>query len=361
MFIPVVDKNQNPLMPTTPSRARRWIRDGKATPFWKKGLFCIRLNFDPSGYIKEPVVVGVDPGSKKEAFTVKSESHTYLNIQADAVTWVTPLENNTFLDSDRRQDRFSNGVKDAVKIRREMRNNRRQRKTPYRKCRWNRKIGGILPSTKARWQWKLRVCGWLSKIYPITDFVIEDIKARTQKNKRKWNISFSPLEVGKKWFYAELEKLGKVHLKLGYETKEERDRLGLTKNSNKLSNSFNTHCVDSWVLANWYIGGHIKPDNTDLIEVFPLRFHRRQLHYLQPLKGGVRRPYGGTRSLGFKRGSLIKHSKYGIVYVGGTSRNRISLHSINSGKRLSTHIKPEDCKFLSYNAFGIRRGSMWQG
>ncbi|MGY2793833.1 hypothetical protein ACVWVQ_000889 [Thermostichus sp. MS-CIW-36] len=39
MFVPVVDHNQNPLMPTTPSRARRWIKTGKATPFWKRGVF----------------------------------------------------------------------------------------------------------------------------------------------------------------------------------------------------------------------------------------------------------------------------------------------------------------------------------
>ena len=53
-----------------------------------------------------------------------------------------------------------------------------------------------------------------------------------------------PLEVGKKWFYNELERLGDVHLKYGYETKEERDRPGLTKLKNKLSNSFHAHCED---------------------------------------------------------------------------------------------------------------------
>jgi hypothetical protein len=45
-FVPVVDKNQIPLMPTTSARARRWIRSGKATPFWKRGVFCVRLNME---------------------------------------------------------------------------------------------------------------------------------------------------------------------------------------------------------------------------------------------------------------------------------------------------------------------------
>ena len=44
MFVPVVDHQQHPLMPTTPARARRWIQNGKATPFWKQGVFCVRLN-----------------------------------------------------------------------------------------------------------------------------------------------------------------------------------------------------------------------------------------------------------------------------------------------------------------------------
>lgn len=75
MFVPVVDGDQRPLMPTKPSRARRWIREGKATPFWKKGVFCVRLNIEPSSKNMQSVVVGIDPGSKKEGFSVKSKAH----------------------------------------------------------------------------------------------------------------------------------------------------------------------------------------------------------------------------------------------------------------------------------------------
>jgi len=291
------------------------------------------LNIEPSSRRIEPIAVGIDPGSKKEAFTVKSESHTYLNIQADAVTW----------------------VKDAIKTRREMRRGRRFRKTPCRKPRWNRKRGGLAPSTKSRWQWKLRICNWLSKIFPITDFVVEDIAAVTKKGKRRWNKSFSPLEVGKKWFYSELEKLGNVYTLKGYETKELRDEYGLKKSNKKLSETFEAHGVDSWVLANWHVGGHILPDNKEMLIVTPLQLHRRQLHALQPAKGGIRRNYGGTRSMGFKRGSYVKHPKYNICYVGGTSKDRISLHSIADSKRLCQNAKPQDCKHLTYASFRTRR------
>lgn len=330
MFVPVVDMNQRPLMPTTPSRARRWIKSRKATPFWKKGIFCVRLNIEPFNSTLDPVVVGIDPGSRKEAFTVKSRTHTYLNIQTDTVTW----------------------VKKAIKTRQEMRRTRRSRKTPYRKSRWNRKGKSIPPSTRSRWLWKLRIVNWLAKIFPITDFVVEDIKAKAFKGKQKWNESFSPLEVGKKWFCGELSKLGNVHLKRGYETKSERDRLGLTKSLNKLSSTFNSHCVDSWALANSLTKSHTRPDNKDMLLISPLRFHRRQLHYFQPKKNNYRQPYGGTRSLGFKRGSLVKHPKYGLCYVSGVYKERLALRSVTNGSRLCQNAKSKDCKFLTYN---IRR------
>ena len=335
MFVPVVDYNQQPLMPTTPSRARRWMASGKATGFWKRGVFCVRLNVEPSARNTQPIAVGIDPGSKKEALTVKSEAHTYLNIQADAVTH----------------------VKDAVETRRTMRRSRRQRKTPCRPNRQNRARGGLPPSTKARWQWKLRLCNWLAKLYPIAQFVVEDIKAITKEGKHKWNRSFSPLEVGKAWFYELLAKIAPVNLKQGWETKGLRDDAGLKKSKSKMAEVFNAHCVDSWVLANTYVGGHVTPDNEQMLLVKPLRFHRRQLHMLQPAKGGVRRRQGGTRSMGFKRGSLVKHIKHGLAYIGGCSAAGISLHSLTGGKdggRLCRNAQPTDLKFLTFNTWRYR-------
>lgn len=326
-MVPVVDINQIPLMPCSEKRARRMIQSRKATPFWKKGIFCIRLNQEPSSGATQPIAVGIDPGSKKEGYTVKSEAHTLLNINADAVTW----------------------VKSAVETRRMMRRGRRFRKTPCRKNRINRKRGGFPPSTKARWGWKLRICNWLKRLYPITDLIVEGIKAVT-KGKRQWDQSFSPLEIGKNWFYEEIQKLGSLVTRQGWETKEFRDLAGLKKTTKKLDPVFSAHCVDSWVLANSIVGGHIKPDNERLLLMIPLRFHRRCLHLLQPAKGALRRLNGGTRSLGFKRGSLIRHPKWGLTYVGGKG-GRLSLHSIETKKRLTLTAKTSDINFLTYNTW----------
>jgi hypothetical protein len=333
-------------MPTTPSRARRWIKSGKATPFFKKGVFCVRLNIESSNKNTQPIAIGIDPGSKREGFTVKSRKYTYLNIQTHAVDW----------------------VKNHVEIRRNMRRARRFRKTPCRQNRRNRLANKVKlpPSTKARWQWKLRICKWLASLFPLSVFVVEDIKAKTWKGACKYNVMFSPLEVGKQWFYSELRQLANLETRSGFDTYQTRQELGLKKSKNKLSNKFDAHCVDSWALANWYVEGHAKPDNTSLIEIIPLEFHRRQLHRLQHAAGHIRSRYGGTMSAGLKRGSVVRHPKYGFSYVGGwqesptkkdPDRKIISLHSLDTGKRLCQNALPADCKFLSYNSWRIAKTS----
>lgn len=331
LYIPVVDSAGAPLMPCHPARARELVRNGKAVRRFVKCLFYIQLT-ERVGGAKQDIAIGIDPGSKREALTVKSEAHTFLNIQAEAVQHVSK----------------------AVEARRNMRRARRFRKTPCRKNRNNRARGGLVPSTKARWQWKLRIVAQLAKIYPITDIVVEDIKAVTKRGKRKWNCSFSPLEIGKKWFYEELKRFGKVHTKQGYETFEMRNAAGLKKSSRKLSEVFEAHCVDSWVLANWLVGGHVIPDNKRMMCIAPIRLHRRQLHMLQPAKNGVRKRYGGTRSCGLKRGSLVYNSKCGLSYVGGTTTEKISLHSVVTGRRVTQVANPADCRFLTYNMWRAR-------
>jgi hypothetical protein len=182
-YVPVVDHEGRPLMPTIPSRARRWVQCGRATPFWSKGLWCIRLNEAPSGRETQPVAVGIDPGSKKEALNVASAAHAFLHVQADAVTW----------------------VHEAVATRRRLRRSRRSRHAPHRQPRANRrrKPAHLPPSTQARWQWKLRLVRWLARLFPLSHIVVENVAAVTKQGQRRWNRAFSPLEVGKQWFYGQ--------------------------------------------------------------------------------------------------------------------------------------------------------------
>lgn len=335
--VPVVDLNNRPLMPTTPQRAKRWIQSGKATPFFRKGIFCVRLNAEPSARNFQPVALGIDPGSKREAFTVKSQAHTHLNLQFHAVTW----------------------VKEAEEASTNARRARRYRKTPCRKNRKNRKRGGIPPSTKARWQLKTRVATFLAGILPITHIGIEDIKATNKKGCKTWNQGFSPLEVGKQWAYHELSRIAPLTAFDGFEdTYTTRQYLGLKKSNNKLYNGVDAHCVDSWFLAYLLVGGEPKSEYTGVLACVPIRLHRRQLHIFNPGKNGYRRPYGGSISQGFKRGSIVRHVKKGVCYVGGENveKNQVSLHSIQTGKRLTQSAKPSDLTFKAYSSWRISQG-----
>lgn len=331
-MVPVVDFNQNPLMPTTCARAERWVASRKATYFWKHGVYCVRLNVEPSGRETQPIVVGVDPGTKKEGFTVKSASKTYLNIQSDART----------------------GIKEKLDKRRVCRRNRRMRNTPYRASRQNRarlRNTGMPPSIKARWQWKLRVLNWARKIFPITDVIVEDVTAPSKKGKRAWNRSFALIEIGKTWFYQQIEDLARLHTIKGFATSQLRKVHELPKLKAKLSNDFYAHCVDSWVMANSIVGGHTKPDNIRVLYVKPFDFRKRSLHLISPAVGGLRRRHGGTMSEGLKRGTLVVHPKYGLTSVGGTSEGKVSLNCLETGKRLTKEANPAKLNILAYASF----------
>ena len=335
MFVPVVNTNQNPLMPTTPSRARRWIRDKKATPFWKNGVFCVRHNVEPSDTYFQEIAASVDPGSKKEGFTVKSTAHTYLNVQADAKT----------------------DVGKKVERRRHSRRGRRFRKRPYRKNRTNRLANKerMPAGTRARWDWKLRILDWLSQMFPVTHVCVEDVKADSRQGQRRWNASFNPLQVGKAWFYQQVSERWELLTLQGHETARIRESLGLKKSSKKLAESFDAHCVDSWCLAYHTVGGDINVDNTAVFCIYPMNHKRRCLHRELPQKGGVRPRYGGTMSMGWKKQTLVKHDKHGLCLVGGHQKGRLALHDVETGKRIAMSAKPDECKRLKRVQFRFKQ------
>src|SRR5690606_7583097 len=326
-MVPVLDKDKKPLMPCSEKRARKLLEKGEAKPYWSRGVFCIILQKEPSSRNYQDIAIGIDPGSKFEGFSVKSESHTLLNIQTEAKT----------------------DVKDKVETRRNLRRSRRNRKTRYRKCRFNRSVKNRMPpSIKSRWVYKLSIINWIRKLYNITHVVVEDVKAMTWENAKKWNLNFSPIEVGKNFFREEIKKMNVDYNEFdGFETYEFRNSYGFKKNSEKSKKDFYTHCVDAWVLANKVVGGHTKVDNIRTLFLKPLNIYRRQLHVQNFSKGGLRKKYGSTRSMGLERRTLVKHQKYGLVLVGGASNNRLSLHCLKTNKRLCQNAKPEDLTILT--------------
>src|SRR5258707_14071903 len=136
MRIPVVDSRGVALMPCTPAKARHLFKSGKARPKRNTlGLFYVQLCYEQEP-ANQPLVVGVDPGSKFEGLSVVGTKETVLNLMVKA----------------------PDHVKDAVKTRRTMRRSRRSRKWRRPKRFANRLTGKshIPPSTRSRWEPKDR-------------------------------------------------------------------------------------------------------------------------------------------------------------------------------------------------------------
>ena len=333
-WVPVVSKTGHPLMPCHPARARKLVTKGKAIKRYRGGFFYLQLTEREDGGV-QPVAVGIDPGSMREAYTVMSSKRTFVNVQTHAAN--------------------GKGVKKAMEARASARRARRGRNTPCRPPRFSNRArkDWLPPSTRARWQRKWNMVRFLHRLYPITHVAIEDVSVETKKGDKHHNAGFSPTQAGKNWLYKKLIKAGyEVAKYRGLETASFRTRLGLVKTKHKLSSSFSAHCVDSWVLANALIGERVSVDYTGVIELVHHQLTRRQLHRFQPSKGGERPRYGGTRSLGMKKGTLTHWKDKGIFYVGGTDgEGRLSLHDCLTGKRTTRSAKPQDLRLVAYSSW----------
>lgn len=334
MRIPVVDRRGIPLMPCTPPKARALLKAGLARPKRNKlGLFYLHLLYEQEPD-NQPLVIGIDPGSKFEGYSVVGSQDTVLNLMAEAPTH----------------------VKAAIETRRTMRRARRFRKWRRPNRNQNRLAGKkrLPPSTHSRWEAKARVVAQLCRVLPLRAAVVEDVQAETRPGKgRKWNHAFGPVQMGKQHLYTRLAGMGLVvHLREGWQTKALREQYELKKIKSKAKAVFASHAVDAWVLAASMSGARL-PTCQRLWYLVPARMHRRQLHRLEPARGGVRAPYGGTRSLGLKRGTLVRHPRYGLCTIGGYDRAKgmVSLHAYRSNRRLTQGGRLSQCQRLTWLAW----------
>ncbi|MBD2607530.1 RRXRR domain-containing protein [Scytonema hofmannii FACHB-248] len=336
--VPVLSKWGLPLMPTKPSRARRWLKSGKARIVHNDlGIFQIQL-IKLTGEETQPVAVGVDPGKLYTGIGVQSAKFTLwlAHLQLPFKTVKDRMEQRAMMRRTRRGRRINRKVAFNKRAHRQKRfDNRRGCKIP--------------PSIRANRELEWRVLDELTVIFPIETVVYEIIKARGDKG-------FSPVMVGQKWQLEQLTAFGEVKQLQGWETAQIRTQLGLEKQKHSKGDAIPaTHAIDGVALAcsefiqygiidrhsrGWKGEVTITPAPFAVIRRPPMS--RRQLHLMVPAKGGVRRKYGGTVTRhGFRKGDYVEATQGNKTYrgwVSGDTEKQISVSDAN-WKRLGQFSK----------------------
>lgn len=162
MLVYVLNKHDKPLMPCKPRKARILLRDGKAKVV-KKIPFTIQLIYGSSGYTQD-VSLGVDAGSKHIGISVTTDKSVLFEADVE----------------------LRNDIVDNLSTRREARKTRRNRKTRYRKPRFNnrkksKKSGWLAPSIRQKIETHLSIVDTVNKILPITKIIVETASFDIQK------------------------------------------------------------------------------------------------------------------------------------------------------------------------------------
>ncbi|MDJ0619500.1 MAG: RRXRR domain-containing protein [Calothrix sp. MO_192.B10] len=317
--VSVLDKNGKPLMPTKASRARRWLKEGKAKVVHNDlNIFCIQLLVEPSGTETQPIALGLDPGKKFTGVGVQSAKFTLFMAHL-----ILPFSDVTKKMSVR------------LILRRARRGRRINRKLPFRqrahrqKRFSNRKQNKLPSSIRANKELELRVTKELVKLFPVTQITYEYIKAKGDKG-------FSPVMVGQKVMLQWLEEIAPTNKQEGWQTSILRQQLGLAKDKkDKSKQSPETHAHDGIALAasnfirfekfhaanarGYHWVGEARVTSAPFRVIARPNIFRRQLHFENPVKDipGNRKRKGGTITpFGFRSGDLVKAKKAGKVYIG---------------------------------------------
>jgi len=336
--VPVVAPDGESLMPTKASRARRWIKQGKAVPRrTKTGVFYVQLVNEPSGRKKQNITLVIDIGSKYDGYAVSGPKEVVL-------TGMLELPSKIVKKLERR---------------RQQRRNRRYRKTRRRKPRFdNRKRpeGWIAPSQLAKVQTRMAIVRYLKKIIPIKDVIIEEVSFNHFKNRK--GKYFSTAEIGKTKFRNWLKSNFKnVEITTGFITNKLRNKFNLSKTTNKSARNIFSHVTD--VLAHLFNKYNLRRPQNFLFYIWKrLELPRRQLHKFQYEKGGIRKPYGGTKALDITKGTIVKyigkskklHNK--LFRTGGSTKGKLSLHTHDLNyKRITQSCLLKNIKMLFHTLF----------
>ena len=155
MKIYVISKNGKPLMPTTPARARKMLRDGKAKCI-RRTPFTIKLLYETTSYTQS-ITLGVDTGSSHVGSAAVDS--------AGSVVYLSETE-------------IRNDIADKMKQRAKYRRNRRNRKTRHRQARWLNRKNSIKsdrfsPTMISKINSHLKEISFAKSLLPIAHMILE--------------------------------------------------------------------------------------------------------------------------------------------------------------------------------------------
>ena len=159
----VISKNGQPLMPTGNHAKVRVLLKAKKAKVIKRCPFTVQLAYDSTHYTQD-VTLGVDSGSK------------HIGLSATA-------KDKAFFESD---VEFRNDIVDLLSARRELRSSRRNRKTRYRKPRFDnrrRKDKWLAPSVQNKVDSHLTAVRKVHEILPVASVIVEVAAFDVQKLK----------------------------------------------------------------------------------------------------------------------------------------------------------------------------------
>ena len=167
-MVPVLDREGRPLMPTRPSRARRLLRDVRATKVWRRGVFAIQMldvSTDDPDTVVDGVEMNIDPGASATGMAVVSER--------DGVRRAHAL-----IELRHRGSR----VRNRMERRRSLRRNRRSRlrNRPPRFDNRTRPAGWLAPSLVTRLENTVTWVSRLMSLFPVRLIRVEDAVFDTQ-------------------------------------------------------------------------------------------------------------------------------------------------------------------------------------
>lgn len=293
------------LMPTTWRKARRVVKEGKGIFVRDKVLgIYLKLKYNPIKEGDEPnknqeVVLGMDPGTMFDGFTVVSKS-----------------DNRNFQYN--HQLPIMGKLKGLMRTRiayRRMRRSRLRHRPMRINFRTSRKISN---TSNYYFQNRINMIHRIMNLYPISTISIEDVRFNHYLSSN--GKSFSNTEIGKTRLYEYI--LRGLRIKLmkftGDETSSLRRQIFdgvLDKSSDKGERSFRSHCIDSYTLGTMGLL-IVENDIVSIVISYLSRSYNTSVRLLERSTNIVRRVL-------YKFRSKIKFNKEYYRYKAGGLKRRV--------------------------------------